>query len=92
MYKLSNQEYNHLLTNAVTATYRKVDRTVAETIDKQGKQFAKKKGVLNKMKVNGNSNCFITLKDHKDYFQNNPTTRQRTKSARLVKKYWTTSM
>ena len=33
------------------------------------------KGVLNKMEVNGDSNCFITLKDHRDNFQSNPSTR-----------------
>ena len=64
-----------MLTKAVTATYRKADNNVAKTINKQGKQFAKKKGVLNKMEVNGDSNCFSTLKDHKDNFQSNPSTR-----------------
>ena len=27
------------------------------------------------MEVNGTNNCFVTLKDHKDNFENNPTTR-----------------
>ena len=27
------------------------------------------------MKINGESNCFITLKDHKENFQNNPLVR-----------------
>ena len=35
----------------------------------------KKAGILSRMDQNGTNNCFITLKDHKENFQNNPTTR-----------------
>ena len=31
--------------------------------------------ILGKLETNGTSNCFITLKDHKDNFENNPTTK-----------------
>ena len=44
-------------------------------MNKGGVKFAKGAGVLKKMEVNGTNNCFITIKDHKDNFQNNPTTR-----------------
>ena len=75
--KLSEYEYKHLLTNAVTTTYKKANKNISNKINKQGKQIAiaKAKGVLNKMEVNVNSSCFITLKDHKDNFQNTPTSR-----------------
>ena len=31
------------------------------------------KEVLNQLDINEESNCFFTLKNHKDNFQNNPT-------------------
>lgn len=46
-----------------------------EKIDKTGFKFAKKAGVADRMEVNGTNNCFVTLKDHKENFENNPTTR-----------------
>ena len=33
------------------------------------------KTALNRMFINGKNNCFITLKDHKENFLNNPKTR-----------------
>ena len=38
-------------------------------------KFAKKAKVLERMDKNGSNSCFITLKDHKENFQNNPTNR-----------------
>ena len=35
----------------------------------------KNKEVIKRMFVNGKQNCFITLKDHKPNFKNNPTVR-----------------
>ena len=45
-------------------------KEVAKEINTDSKRIAKEK-----MEINGTSSCFITLKDHKDNFQNNPTTR-----------------
>ena len=42
--------------------------------DQQGKCFAKDAKVLDKMELNVKQNCFITLKDHKENFVNNPKT------------------
>ena len=33
------------------------------------------KEILDRMDINSKNNCFITLKDHKEYFLNNPTVR-----------------
>ena len=33
----------------------------------------KNKQVLHRLGINEESNCFFTLKDHKENFQNNPT-------------------
>ena len=40
-----------------------------------GKKFLGNREVLNRLEINGENNSFITLKDHKDNFNNNPTVR-----------------
>ena len=40
----------------------------------QGIKYAKDANILDKVKVNGTANCFITLKDHKANFLNHPAT------------------
>ena len=75
MYRLSKEEYNELRTNAVTATYKKASEKIKEKVDKAGLKYAKNAGVKDRMEVSGTNNCFITLKDHKNNFENNPTTR-----------------
>ena len=75
MYKLTKDQYAQLKQNAVTTKYKKANNNIKEKVDKTGMQFANKAGVLDRMPVNGTNSCFITLKDHKDNFTNNPTTR-----------------
>ena len=40
-----------------------------------GKKISKKKEVLNRLEINGENYSFITLKDHKENFNSNPTER-----------------
>ena len=75
LYRTSKEEYCRLRHNAITSTYKKANKNLAGKINKLGKKFAKSKGVLEKMDANGTGNCFITLKDHKENFANNPQTR-----------------
>ena len=75
MYRLTKDEYNQLRTNAVTAKYKKASEKLKAKVDKCGLKFAKKAGVADKMEVSATNNAFITLKDHKENFENNPTTR-----------------
>ena len=55
--------------------HKKANEKLAEKINKLGKKFADKKGVLERMDKNTTGSCFITLKDHKENFANNPKTR-----------------
>ena len=74
-YRLTKEEYNKLKTNAITSTYKKGNIKMKTNIDKNGAKFAKKAGVLERMQINGKSSCFVTLKDHKENFDENPKTR-----------------
>ena len=75
MYRLKKDEYNKLLNDAITATYKKASRKKEERINTAGKKFAKEAKIADKMEVNANNGCFVTLKDHKENFANNPKTR-----------------
>ena len=75
IYKTPKEQYENLLTNAVTATYKKAKPKIADKINKLGIKFAKDKKVHERMQVNGTGESFITLKDHKENFNSNPKTR-----------------
>ena len=75
IYKTPKEQYEDLLTNAVTSCYKKAKPKLADKINNIGIKFAKDKDVHGKMLKNGTGESFITLKDHKDDFNNNPKTR-----------------
>ena len=75
IYKLDTDEHKKLTTEAVTSTYKKVPDKINDKINTEGKRIMEKKTALNRMFINGKSNCFITLKDNKENFSNNPKTR-----------------
>ena len=75
IYKIPKEQYEGLLTNAVTAAYKKAKPKLADKINKLGIKFAKNKEIEDRMLINGTGESFITLKDHKENFNNNPKTR-----------------
>ena len=75
MYRLSKDQYNMLLNNSITSIYKKSNNNIKKKINISGRNILKDKEVLQRMYINGESNCFITLKDHKENFQNNPSVR-----------------
>ena len=75
MYRLTKEEHNKLLRNAVTSKYKKTNTKIKDKINKKGKEILKNKEALHRLDINKESNIFFTLKDHKENFQNNPTVR-----------------
>ena len=75
IYKLDTDEYQKLTTEAVTSTCKKVPDKINDKINTEGQRIMENKTALNRMFINGKNNCFITLKDHKENFLNNPKTR-----------------
>ena len=75
MYRLSKEKHEELLTNAVTSNYKKANNSIKKKINMAGKQILKNSEILNRIEINGENNCFFTLKDHKDNFANNPQVR-----------------
>ena len=65
MYRLNKNDYQNLLKNAITLTYKKANENIGTIINKEGINFAKQADILDKVEMNGTGNSFVTLKDHK---------------------------
>ena len=75
IYKLDKETYAKLTTEAITSSYKKVPDKINDKINAEGKRIIQNKAVVTRMFKNGKNKCFITLKDHKPNFLNNPKTR-----------------
>ena len=75
MYKLDKEQYTKLVTEAVTKTYKISHQKISNVINIKGKEILKDTSVLQRMDKNNESSCFVTLKDHKENFENRPTVR-----------------
>ena len=75
LYRLIKAEYDHMINNAITLKYKEASNNIKKQINIDGKQILKNREVLNRLEINGENNRFITLKDHKENFNNNPTVR-----------------
>ena len=75
MCRLSKEEYSNLLQNAITSKYKKTDKHTATNINNERVKHARETNIIDRIKINGTGNSFITLKDHKENFLNRPTTR-----------------
>ena len=75
MYKLTKEEYNKFLKDSITTTYKMVNDNINKRINIEGKNIIKNTNIAGRILTNGKDESFITLKDHKPNFQNNPKTR-----------------
>ena len=64
-----------MINNAITAKYKKASNNIKKPINIDRKQILKNKEVLNRFEKNIENNIFITLIDHKENFNKNPTGR-----------------
>ena len=74
-YKMEQNTYNQLLDVNVTKGYKKAPTTIEEDITFQDKTIATKLELDDRIDVTAQKQAFITLKDHKPNFRNNPTCR-----------------
>ena len=72
---MNESSYNELLHKNITKTYKKVSQTVASAIEKKTKSLVQKLNLDDRINVTAKRDAFITLKDHKPNFANNPTCR-----------------
>ena len=61
--------------NSITSTYKKADEKVIDDINLEAKELATSLNIEDRMECLAKQQAFITLKDHKENFKNNPTCR-----------------
>jgi hypothetical protein len=75
LYSMPKDDYNKLLHNNITRTYKKADDNVNSTINNEAKHLAEQLNLDGKMEAYAERKAFVTLKDHKENFRNNPKCR-----------------
>ena len=74
-YSLSKDEYNKLLTENITKTYKKTNALTVRKINREAQTIATKLELADRIQVMAEKPAFITLKDHKDNFASHPKCR-----------------
>ena len=75
LYELSTAQYNKLLHDNVTKSYKKCDTNTKSNIDIEAKKIAENLKLDDRIESMASKPAFVTLKDHKPNFQNSPTCR-----------------
>ena len=77
MYRITKEEYNKRRRNAITSNYKKANENIKKRINEKGKEIVKKSfgNIIDRMDINAESNCFITIKDYEENFLNRPKVR-----------------
>ena len=71
LYELTTEEYNKLLIENISKTYKKTTVSAINAINNEAKAIAKDLNLDERIKKYHQNQSFITLKDHKENFQNN---------------------
>ena len=69
------ESHEKLLRENITKTYKKADGNTIKQINGELKTIANDLNIGDRINVTAKQQAFITLKDHKDNFENNPTCR-----------------
>ena len=71
-YKTEKDQYKEYLNSNITKDYKKAEKRVIDNIDKDDKKVATELEIDDRMYCTSKRDSFITLKDHKHQFMNNP--------------------
>ena len=74
-YNTESASYNELLQKNITKTYKKVSHAATSSIENETKSIVQKLNLDDRVRTTAQRDAFITLKDHKPNFANNPTCR-----------------
>ena len=74
-YKLNSDEYNKLLVKNITKDYKKAPTSMEANINKGNKDIAQELELDDRINTTAKNKAFITLKDHKPNFTNQPSCR-----------------
>ena len=71
LYETDVKNYNKLRTNNISKSYKKLDSSIFNKINKEAKHIAEKYDIAERVDCFAKSKAFATLKDHKENFQSN---------------------
>ena len=71
-YEITKENYNKILHENITKTYKKAQPSLPKKINMEAKKIAKDFDIDKKMDITAKRQCFVTIKDHKDDFRVNP--------------------
>ncbi len=74
-YRMTTDNYKSLLKKSIEKEYKKAPVDTASEINNQAKDKARNLNLSDRIETLAQNEAFITLKDHKDNFPNNPTCR-----------------
>jgi hypothetical protein len=75
IYEASLDTYNKLLHDNITKTYKHGSEDTIDEIDSELKEISNNLGIGDKIEKMKKREAFISLKDHKENFENNPKCR-----------------
>ena len=75
IYKVSTNEYEKLLLENITKDYKQTAGTTLNEIDREAKKIAQSLDLADRIEQYGDAEAFITIKDHKENFLNDPKCR-----------------
>ena len=71
-YKMEKEKYQEYLENNITKDYKKAEKNVVKNITKDDQKVAAKLEIDDRVHVTSKRDSYITVKDHKPGFMNNP--------------------
>jgi hypothetical protein len=74
-YKMNPKSYNDLLQKNITKTYKTIPAETVNNIENEAKSIAERLNLADRINTTAQREAFVTLKDHKPNFDNNPTCR-----------------
>ena len=74
-YEISPENYNNLLFDNVTKSYKKTPETLERNINKEAKKIAMDLNLAKRIQKFAEKNAFVSLKDQKDNFLRNTPSR-----------------
>eukprot|EP00112_Aurelia_sp_Birch-Aquarium-sp1_P007046 Seg177.1 transcript_id=Seg177.1/GoldUCD/mRNA.D3Y31 product="hypothetical protein" protein_id=Seg177.1/GoldUCD/D3Y31 len=75
LYEVEKNQYEKLLRDNITKNYKIADSHVHDNINEEAKKIASDLEIEERMETMAKKQAFITLKDHKENFNNSPTCR-----------------
>ena len=91
LYEISIENYNKLLLDNVTKSYKKAPETLKNNINKEAKKIATDLNLAERIQKFTEKNAFVTLRDHKDNFLRNTPCRlinpAKTEIGKISKQY-----